>query len=340
MRPVRLLIFLALAACPESKPPPPQPKPRVMDLDAGTAPKPPSLVRPAPGAAELKKLDDGTVQLRGHTEPILAVAFDPSGKRAATAGMDRSIRVWDLEEGKQLWAAGPGDEAVTAVAFDASGETVAAGDRGFQVRLWKVKDGELLRRRPHPDQVSSLSFSPDGKWLAVAGASGETAVYPTGDEGPSKCDLRARSVAFSDGGKYLVSATATGAITATEFPACKKKKETSTAPHLPFGAASSKATLYATRNGAEAQVLLWDALGGRMLGKLDQQGAGVTSVSFSADGKRALVTSEDGKARLYDVDKREVLKTIEVGPVPFGAISQDGAKALLASGVEAKVVGL
>lgn len=331
-------VLVACCSCkqPEKARPEPKLRPRPA-LDAGGDPVMPNLNRPAPRAAEVKKLEGGVLSLNGHTEPILAVALDATGKRAATAGMDRSVRLWDLEEGKQLWAAGPGDEAVTTLEFDPTGEVLAAGDRAYQVRLFAVKDGALLRRRPHPDAVTSISFSPDGKWLAVAGAGGNGEVYPTGDDGPSKCELTGRTVAFTDDGKYVVSAVSAGAVIVTELPACKKKKETSTAPHLPFGAGSAKASLFATRNGGEPAVLLWDALGGRMLGKLDQQGAGVTSVAFTPDGKLAIVASEDQQARVYDVEKREVVKTLQAGPVPFATLSADGKKALVAAGLEARV---
>lgn len=334
----RLLLALALAsACKDPPPPPPpQPPPRPTIVDAGM----PSLERAAPKGGEVKKLPGGVLELRGHTEAILAVAFDPQGRRAATGSLDRSIRVWDLEEGKLLWSAGPADEAITAIAFDPSGDVLAVGDRGFQVRLFAAQDGALIARLPHPDAVNSLSFSPDGGWLAVAGLTGNGEVYPVTGDGKSPCELRGRTVDFTDDGKVLVSATQAGALIATTFPACKKQKETSTAPHQPLSDASAKATLVATHNPSEPQVLLWDAIGGRMLGKLDKQTGGVTSAVLSSDGTRALVASDDRHVRLYDVAKLEVLKSIETSGLPFATLSADTTKALIADNIVARVVPL
>ncbi|MBI3191076.1 MAG: protein kinase, partial [Pedosphaera parvula] len=39
---------------------------------------------------------------RGHTEPILAVAYSPDGQRIVTGSADRSAKVWDAASGKEL----------------------------------------------------------------------------------------------------------------------------------------------------------------------------------------------------------------------------------------------
>lgn len=341
MRRASTLALLLLSACPEKPAPLPAPPQQPLvrhDPDAGH--QKPSHLRPAPTGGEVKKQSDGTLVLSGHTEAILSVAMDAAGKRVATAGLDRSVRLWDVEHGKLLWAVGPGDEAVTTLAFDPTGALLAAGDRAFQVRLLQLEGGALARRRAHPDAVSSVAFSPDGKWLAVGGSGGNAEIYPAGDDGPSTCEVRGRTVDFSDGGKSLVSATPSGNLVVTSFPACKKLKETSTSPHLPHGAASGSPALVGTRNGAEPFVLLWDALQGRMLGKLDRQTGGVTSLQLTQDGKRALVASDDKHVRLYQVEKREVLKTFETGALPFAAMNADASLAVVSDGIDARVVSL
>jgi WD40 repeat protein len=250
------------------------------------------------------------------------------------------VRIWDLEQHTEAALIKGGDEAVTALAFSPDGTLLAAGDRGFQVRLIRVADGTVLHRQPHPDTVSTVGFSADGKWLVVAGFGGNTGVYPVDAPGPTKCELRGRSAQFTDGGKHLVLATQAGKLSVIDFPSCKVRKETSTQPQAPFASVSAKATLVATRNGRDRDVLLWDALNGKQLGKLEGHAAGVTTAQLSADGTRALTASEDGTVRLWDVEKRGELKRIAAPGVPFAAMSEDRTIVLIASGIEARVLPL
>jgi WD40 repeat protein len=282
-------------------------------------------------------LDGGTLELEGHRETILAVAWSPDGKRVATGSLDRSVRVWDLESASEIMLNGAAEEAITSLRFSPDGSLLAAGDRAFQVRLLKVSDGSVAHMQAHPDAVSSLSFSPDGQWLAVGGSSGNAAVYSVAKAGPPKCDLRGRTVSFTDGGKSLVVASQSSVLYLHDFPSCKVRKETRTGDHLPWSSASGSSALVGTRNAREGVVLLWDVRGGRMLGKLEGHKGGVTSLEIDAAGHRAATASEDRTVRLWDVDKRTELARLSADALPFVALSPDGKRALVAAGSQARV---
>lgn len=80
--------------------------------------------------------------LNGHTAAVQGVAVHPQGKRAVSVGLDRTVRVWNLDTGKELFQAqSQGDDYLVA-AYSPDGRRFAiAGKDGT------VPDRRRLERR-------------------------------------------------------------------------------------------------------------------------------------------------------------------------------------------------
>jgi uncharacterized membrane protein affecting hemolysin expression len=78
-------------------------------------------------------------QLTGHTGPVIDVVFSPDGQLLASASDDGTVRLWDVESGKQRGEPLTGHtDVVEAVAFSPDGKLLASASDDKTVRLWDV----------------------------------------------------------------------------------------------------------------------------------------------------------------------------------------------------------
>jgi WD40 repeat protein len=112
---------------------------------------------------------------------VMGVRFLPDGKRGISAAMDGSVRVWDLETGKQLYSLPhPGGAYDLAVSADGRrAVTPGYGDRC--VRLWDLEGGKLLHVFDgHVAPVLGVGVSADGKRAVSCDAVSAVRVWKMG----------------------------------------------------------------------------------------------------------------------------------------------------------------
>jgi WD40 repeat protein len=126
---------------------------------------------------QLSDTNDGSMITELHGGYNNVVAFHPSEELIATGNRTGAVWIWEIETGEQLNEFTTGDgEWLMSLAFSPDGTTVAAGHWDGTVHLWDVETGELQTTLENPEgfgYAHDIEFSPDGAFLAVAGARDE-----------------------------------------------------------------------------------------------------------------------------------------------------------------------
>jgi WD40 repeat protein len=161
----------------------------------------------------------------GHTGRGVALAVSPDGRRLLSWSEDRTLRLWEVETGREL-------RKLAAPAVGASGvfspdgkKVLTFGDDGI-LRLWETDTGKpLLRLEGHtapctgtfsPDGKQVLSFSPDRTirlWDLETGKEVRRFNGPRGKEGTAGFVAGGcRVVAYCDDQKFHVWETESGKV--------------------------------------------------------------------------------------------------------------------------------
>ena len=132
------------------------------------------------------------------------VALSPNGEMLATGSWDKNVPIWDVKTRTLRHTLTGHRRDVRSVAFSPDSRTLASC--GSDVRLWNTETGDLRYTLTghRGTLLFDVSFSPDGKTLAVAGL-GAVSLWDvkTGEILRTLIERSAHSVAFSPDGKTL-----------------------------------------------------------------------------------------------------------------------------------------
>ncbi len=247
-----------------------------------------------------------------NSSAVRHLVFQPDGKVLALGYDMDAVHLWEVATGKQLSPTGVPASVITEVAFAANGDLFVAAEDGF-FAWWNPRTGAKLRdlklelpsrdedgifrvvdvdpRRPRTGLISSVTMSQNGEFLA--NTNGNSLSFHDAKTGKLLYDDELnnagdRAVTFLDGGSKVA--------------AMQGKK-----------------------------VRVWNARSGRDLAVFNiplRKHEIAVKLSASPNGKHfAVVTTTNegvGRALLWDVDSKKIVRELPAGPGNAIQFSPDG----------------
>jgi WD40 repeat protein len=269
------------------------------------------------------------VDLAGHTDAVLSIAYSPDGQRVATTSLDRTTRVWNAVGGQaevfRIASSHP-----VHVELSADGSRVLTVDDNGTVRVWRTGTGGS------PTVFNALDYTPycatlrsDGRWLVAGTKEGAVLVWnvdtpqkPSVFRGPAWV----RSASFTPEGTRIITASDDGRARIWSFNSDRPvviKVHHGLLDNAIFDARHGR--LFTSGIGENTQVWSPDGTEAETLVLKGSEGH-VISIDFSPDGKRVVTGSQNGTVRVWSPtgDSQALVLRGHSAEVWTAAFSRDG----------------
>jgi len=256
-----------------------------------------------------------------------SLAFSKDGKRLATVQADGSVNILDAASGAVLDSILHDHIFEVAFSRDHLATAGLTQERKY-IDLWIAPAGGPIsrsRRIADLEDVGTMAFSADGKYLVVAGGSPGLTLWDvgSGQKGPVLAthsgDIQAFS--FSIDGRYLATSGENGEVTLWDARTLDRGPPSGRPLEPGQGGGDCKKEPVNALAVSSTGELATAIAGGVAIGSADArqpkripaacQGRSVQDVAFSPDGQYLATACEDGTARVWLVRSGSQISTIQ-----------------------------
>ncbi len=255
-----------------------------------------------------------SVVLRGHQGKVLRAEFSPDSTRVLTASEDGSSRLWNADgTGAPVVFHGSESQSSSTVArLSPDGKRVLTVEADNAARIWNADGSGTPIVLPHPDYIAAAAFSPDGKLVATGSGDNLARVWNADGSGQpillSGNDGAVTAVDFSFDSKFIVTGSLRGGARVYRVDGAGEPvvlgHPNAQVQIVKFSPNGKRVAMAIFRDGPnKLEIQAADGTGEPVLFSSVEPNSGPpTTIAFSKDGKRILVSWLGGNAEVWNAD--------------------------------------
>lgn len=271
-----------------------------------------------------------------HTDVVSGLRFTPDGRYLASSSRDRTVKVWDIEEGKLVHRLTRHEGPVNALDMSSDGLWLASGSTDKTVRIWDVRTGEQTQiLTPHPSTVMSVSFAADGRRLLSRCGNGQMLAWAyateTLDQTLKTGQFGAGQVVCSPRWSHCLSSGSNGML---DFWSLRDGKRLDQAPgHTRpiICLAIAKSGQLVAAGSQDGRITIREVASRQQFNVLEGHSKQVNGLSILGDGTHVASVSHDNTIKIWQVSDGVATDSLQ-GPFPFVSVAVSPDESLLAAG--------
>jgi WD40 repeat protein len=250
----------------------------------------------------LLQVSDGTLlRIQDQIQSNGSLAFSPDGASLMVSMFGGSAQLWPLSNQGIRKSFDLASDDVGGVAYSPDEQTVAIGKRySGEVELYHVADGVLVRtlRLGTQGYVRRISYSPDGKYLAVS-SSLRIRLFQLSDGKLLQTFNRGPNMAFSPDGNALAGGYSDKTISVWNVPDGNLLYLIKDRPDSVSSLAYSLDGRLLAAGFADGTIEVFSTTDGSLLLSWNEHLRTVSGLVFSPDGRYLISSSYDGTIRVW-----------------------------------------